>query len=489
MIARVSRQTPLEAGTAFPAARLEPDAIGVAQDTVIGMASSAPAATVGLSLAALAVATAYGSAPVLILTAIPMLVIANAYRRCNLWRANCGATFEWVGRSINPYLGFLTGWLMIAAYIIGTVAEVLLLGPSVLAVFGSGSTSRWAYVGIGCAMGLIMLVIAVVGIRITARVQLSMALVEYLILIGLAIAGLAFVLGHHRGTVPVTRGWFSLGGIAGKGDAVAGFLVAVFVYGGWDGTLYVNEEVRHRRVNPGRAAIIAVALLAVIYTLSQVGFQGVISPARLAAAAQNGTALVTIASALGGGFWAKMMALAIALSVIATTGTGIVLSARIVYGMASNRVLPGFLARVSPRWHTPVASSVIVGLLIIALSAVYFLVTSVQNAFTDVIDVTGLLFSVFYILTALAAMTYYRRRIISGAWDFISIGLLPLGAAAFLGWIGVKSLIAAPPTQRWSVVGIVAAGVILMLFARLVLRSPFFHLQRESESGSPAPSR
>jgi hypothetical protein len=44
-----------------PAAKLEPDAIGVAQDTVIGMASSAPAASVGLTLAALAAATAYGS--------------------------------------------------------------------------------------------------------------------------------------------------------------------------------------------------------------------------------------------------------------------------------------------------------------------------------------------------------------------------------------------------------------------------------------------
>jgi hypothetical protein len=31
--------------TAGPASRLEPDAIGVVQDTVIGMASSAPAAT------------------------------------------------------------------------------------------------------------------------------------------------------------------------------------------------------------------------------------------------------------------------------------------------------------------------------------------------------------------------------------------------------------------------------------------------------------
>ena len=248
------------------------------------MASSAPAATVGLTFAGLAATTAYGGGPILLLTAIPMLIIANAYRRCNLWNANCGASFEWVGRAINPYLGFLTGWLMIAAYIIGTVAEVLILGPSVLAVFGSSSTNKWAFVGIGVAMGLIMLVIAIIGIKITARVQVSMAMVEYLILIGLAIAGLVWVLSHHPGSVPITKGWFSLSGIDGKGDAVAGFLVAVFVYGGWDGTLYVNEEVKHRRVNPGRAAILAVALLAIIYTLAQVGFQGVLSPSKLQAA-------------------------------------------------------------------------------------------------------------------------------------------------------------------------------------------------------------
>jgi amino acid transporter len=466
--------------TAPAPAGLEPNAIGVAQDTVIGMASSAPAATVGLSLAALAAATAYGAGPVLLLTAIPMLIIANAYRRCNVWNANCGASFEWVGRAINPYLGFLTGWLMIAAYIIGTVAEVLLLGPSVLAVFGSSSNNTWAYVGIGVAMGLIMLVIAIVGIKITARVQVSMALVEYLILIGLAIAGVVWVLGHHPGSVTFSKGWLSLSGIDGKGSAVAGFLVAVFVYGGWDGTLYVNEEVKHRRVNPGRAAIMAVALLAIIYTLAQVGFQGVVSPAKLQAASANGTALVYVANALGGGFWAKAMALSIALSVIATTGTGIVLSSRIVYGMASYRALPEFLSHVSRRWATPVAASVIVAVLIIGLSAIYFLATSVQNAFYDVINVTGLLFSIFYIMTALAAMAYYRRRVFSSVRDFLIVGLLPLAAAGFLGWILVKSLLAAPSTQIWSIVGIVVAGLLLMLAARLVLRSPFFQIRRES---------
>ena len=68
----------------LPVARLQPDAIGVAQDTVIGMASSAPGASIGLTLAALATATAYSSGPVLVLTAVPMLVIANAYRRLNM---------------------------------------------------------------------------------------------------------------------------------------------------------------------------------------------------------------------------------------------------------------------------------------------------------------------------------------------------------------------------------------------------------------------
>jgi amino acid transporter len=466
------------AGDLAPTARLEPDAIGVAQDTVIGMASSAPAASVGLTLAALAAATAYGTGPILILTAIPMLIIANAYRRLNVWNANSGASFEWVGRAINPYLGFLTGWLMIAAYIIATVSGVEVLGPSVLAVAGSSTSSTWANIGIASAVTIVMLIIAVVGIRITAQSQVAMAAVEYVILIGFAIAGLIAVLNHHAGTFAMTKDWLSPAGIGGKGDAVAGFLIAVFIFTGWDGTLYVNEEVRHRRVNPGRAAIMAVALLTVIYTLTMVGLQGVVSPAKLQA--NSTSALVYVAQALGGGGWAKVMALALALSVIATTGTGIVLTARIVYGMASYRTLPDFLANVSRRFSTPVAASIVVGLVMLALSWVYLLTTSVQGAFNDVVAVAGLLFAVFYILTALATVVYYRRRVLRSAWDALVLGILPIAAAGFLVWILAKSLQAAPAAQVWSFIGVVVAGVVLLLVARFGLRSTFFQIPRES---------
>ena len=62
--------------------------MGAAQNTVTVMASSAPAGTMAATLA-----SAYGSGPVLILTALPMLVIANPYRRLNLRSA-----FGWLVR-------------------------------------------------------------------------------------------------------------------------------------------------------------------------------------------------------------------------------------------------------------------------------------------------------------------------------------------------------------------------------------------------------
>ena len=458
---------------------LEPDAIGVTEDTVIGMAASAPAASIGLTIAILAAATAYGSGPIIILTAIPMLIIANSYRRLNMWNANCGASFEWVGRAINPYLGFQTGWLMVAAYILGTISGVEVLAPTVLAAFGSSSSSTWGNIGVDTALGLIMLAIAIIGIKITARTQIGMALIEYAILIGFGIAGLIFVASHGHGSYHITRGWLSPTGVGGAGSPAAGFLIAVFMFTGWDGAIYVNEETTRRHTNPGKAVMIAVVLLAVIYTLATVGLQGVVSPAKLQANAAS--ALVYVAQALGGGGWGKVMALSVALSAIASTGAGIVITARIVYGMAGQRVLPAFLGTVNRRFSTPAAASLVVGVFIIAITWVYLLATSVQTAFTDVVDATGLLFSAFYILTALATIAYYRRRIMARPWDLVWLGVLPLAAAGFLGWIIVKSMLQAPASQNWSILGIVLVGVVLMFVARFGLRSPFFGIRRESE--------
>jgi amino acid transporter len=470
--------TAIPAATQVLPARLEPDAIGAAQDTIIGMGNSAPTVAIGLTLAGLAAASAYGGGPVIILCGIPMLIIANAYRRLNLWSANCGASFEWVGRAINPYLGFMAGWLMIAGSLVAAVAGVVVLAPSVLAVFGDSALSTWPNIFISTAVIVVLLVIAVAGIRLTARTQVAMGLIEYVILVGFSAWGLWAVLHHHPGTFPITRGWFSLSGIGGKGDLATGLLLAVFMIAGWDATVYVNEEVRHRRHNPGRAAVIAVAILIVMYAFCQIGLQGVVSPAKLQA--NSSSVLVYIADALGGAGWAKVMAFALALSVIASTGVSIVILARMIYGMASRRVLPAILGNVSTRFATPAVASIVIGVILIAVTWAYLLSNSIANAFTAVISVSGVLYASFYLLTALSAVAYYRRRIFSNVWDAVLVGIMPVAAAGFLVWIVVRSVQNQPASQRWSLLGIVALGVILMLAARFILRSPFFHIRRES---------
>jgi amino acid transporter len=464
---------------AAPAPRLEPDAISVAQDTFIGAALVGPSVSVALTLAALAAATAYAGPAVLALTAIPMIVIANTYRRLNLWNANCGASFEWVGRAISPYLGFMTGWLMAAGTLIGTLSPVVVLAPSILAVFGQSTTSKVSNVAIATGISVIMLIIAVVGIRLSARTQVAIGVIEYAILVVLAVWGLSWVLGHRVGTFSVTASWFSLHGIGGKGSLAAGFLITVFMYSGWDGTVYVNEEVRHRSRNPGRAAIAAVAITGALFVLAQTGMQGVVPPAKLQ---QNSAAgLVYIGTVLGGSSGGRAAAIALALSVVAATGAGILLTARILYGMASRRVLPSLLGKVSGRFKTPVAATLLSGLVLIVLAWFYLLSTSIASAFSDVINITGLLYASFYVLTALAAIVYYRRRIISDAKELLTLGILPIGAITFLVWVIVKTVTAAPKVQNESLAGVLLIGLVLMLVARFGMKSTFFQVLRESD--------
>ena len=435
----------------------------------------------GLVLAGLAAATACVSCRPWCCARSAMLVIANSYRRLNLWNANCGASFEWVGRTINPYLGFFTGWLMLAANLIGSIAAAIVLGPSVLAIFGDNANAKWPNIFIATAVIVVMFVIGVLGIRPTAAVQVVLAVIEYGILIGFSIWGLVAVLNHHPGTYPITHEWFTTTGVGGKGSLAAGLLIAVFLFAGWDGTIYVNEEVKHRRVNPGRAAVFAVAILAVLYILAQVGLQGVVLPPQLAN--NSSSALTYVAEALGGSGWAKVMALALALSVSSSVGLGIVVLSRITYGMAGRRVLPPVLGQVNRRFSTPAIATVTIGLVTIAATWAYLLSGPVSNLFTQLINVTGLLFAAYYILTALATIAYYRRRLISHPWDGLMAGILPLAAAGFLGWIMFRSLQLAPAEQRWSMIGIVAAGLLLMLVVRFTLRP------RTSRSRGRAPAR
>ena len=195
--------------------------------------------------------------------------------------------------------------------------------------------------------------------------------------------------------------------------------------------------------------------------------------------AHVGTAMIYVAQAIGGGTWAKIMALAIALSVVGATGTGIVIVSRLVYGMSTRDVLPRSLSNVSPRFNTPVLASMIAGILIIAVITVDLTAAGLGNIFSDVVGVTGLLFTIFYVMTGLAMMVYYRSRIFAGVVDFLTIGLLPAASIVLLGWVFAKTITQVPVGEVYTVLGVLGTGIVVMILERVLRNPEFFRIERE----------
>jgi amino acid transporter len=454
-------------------------AISLLQNVVTSVASSAPGQSSAVTIAALIAASSYAGGFAILVTTLPMLAIAFAYHRLNLWQQSCGASYVWVGRSISPYLGFMVGWIMLAGYGLGTVSDILPIGPSVLSLFGLNASSQWGEAITVAVLGGAITVLAVIGITVAARFQVAMAAIEYAVL--LVFAGIAFYvvfIEHRAGTVHPSWQWLSPSGVGGHGSLIAGMLIAVYLFTGWDTALYLNEETEKPERNPGLSAMISVAVLAAFYFVLVVCLQGVASEAQISN--NSASALTYIASRLVSSPWDKFMALAIVLSVLGTTQAFLMSAARISYAMGADRVLPSVFGKISRKHHTPAFATVLFGGLTIGVTWLYVFSSSVSGAFNTVVSTVGVIFAVFYAVTGIATAWFYRRLAGRGVRKALIIAVLPLAGAGVLLYIAARSVQQFPASTRWVLVVIVGIGLVLLAFARLVQRASFFFMGRHT---------
>jgi amino acid transporter len=457
--------------------RLQPNVVNLAQSVVIGVATSAPGQSTAVALAGMVAVAAYATGPAIILSMVPMLAIALCYQRLNLWDQNCGGPYVWVARAIGPYVGFLVGWSMLVGFVLGSVSNILPLGPTMLSLVGLDTSGTVGNVLTATIFGLAVVTISAIGIKATARFQVCLAAIEYIIL--LAFSGIAFwavFVQHRAGTVRPNLSWLHLSGTGGRGSLAGAMLIAIFLFTGWDATIYINEETIHKRTNPGKAAIISVAILGPVFAWLFVSFQGVVSASRLQAHATD--ALPYIAQVLVGNGWAKLMILAVVLSVLGTTQATIVSTSRVTYSMGTDRLLPRAFAKVHPRFRTPIFATIFWGIVMVAIADLYVMSSSLANAFNTVVNAESIAFTVFYVLTALATTWYYRALLKKSLTDVALVGVFPLGGAAVLIWVLGKSIPALGPSARWTVAGVAILGVVLMALGAWVFRSPFFRIRR-----------
>jgi amino acid transporter len=458
---------------------LQAGAVSLGQSIVFSVASSAPGQATAVTIAALVAATAYSGGVAILITTLPMLAIAFAYHRLNMWTRDCGGSYMWVGRAINPYVGFLVGWVMLTGYLLGTVADILPIGPAVLSFIGMAPDHVAGSLLTVAVAGSLIIVTAVVGVQVTARFQVIIASIEYVILLTFCGIGIYRVyLEHAPGTVRPSWEWLSIHGVGGQGSLVAGMLITVYLFTGWDSALYLNEETERPERNPGLSALLSVAILGVFYALLVFSLQGAAPADQLAE--HGGDALTFLAAQLVGDGWGKFMALAVILSVLGTTQAFLVSAARISYSMGSDRVLPPVFGRLNKRFRTPTFATVAFGLFMIAATCLYVLSSSISGAFDVVVSITGVLFALFYAATGIATAVFYRRLARRSFKDMVVTVALPLAGAAVLAWVAVRSALEFDVSALVSMLAVFVLGILMLLAAAFGYRSEFFRLRRET---------
>jgi hypothetical protein len=129
-----------------------------------------------------------------------------------------------------------------------------------------------------------------------------------------------------------------------------------------------------------------------------------------------------------------------------------------------------------------VLATIIPGVAFLVVTWVYLLVGSVGAAFGALVAGTGILFASYYILTGLALIAYFRRRIFSDPVGAVVLGVLPLAAVVFLGWIIERAMAANAANVNWTIAGIVGVGIVLMVVVRRTRDGArYFATQREAQ--------
>ena len=460
---------------------LKTGALGYLSNLVIGIASTAPGYSIAATLGFVTAVVGMGvHAPaVMIISFIPMLLIAASYYYMNKADPDCGTTFTWVTRAMGPRLGWLSGWTLVMADIVVMAALAYIAGTYTFLLFGlDGLANSLLAVSIAAVVWIVVMTwICWVGIELSARTQFFLLAMEVFALALFSIVALVKVYSGDAGpdSIHPALSWLSPFSIPGGSTAlVEGVLLGVFIYWGWDTGVAVNEESENPTEGPGRAAVMSTLWLVLIYVIVAVAAQAWNGPAFLSANSDD--ILSALGSQVFGSPLDKLLIIAVLTSASASTQTTILPAARGTLAMARFGSAPKKLGEIHPRYLTPGFSTILMG--VVSLIWTLFIINVSTSVLSDSITGLGFLIAFYYGITGFACAIFYRHELLKSAKNFIMVGVAPVLGGLMLTYIFIKAFIDnKSPSSAYSGgflgvgaavaigVGLILLGVVVMIFA------------------------
>ncbi|MER5766547.1 APC family permease [Streptomyces sp. NPDC001985] len=392
-----------------------------------------------------------------------------------------GSVYNWAKSMGGPHTGWLGGWMMLTATMV-TLAAVALAYQITLPQIddwfqfvgdGTGTSDAAANaVLLGSVLILFSTLVNAFGVKLMARINSAGVFIELIAAVALIVLLAASITRGPVETLTETQGLGGDHSIGYFGAFLTASLASAYVMYGFDTASSLGEESHNPSRNAPRAilrALVASFLIGGLILLFALMAVPDLASEELTTGGLQYVVLETLGSTVGEiVLWCVVVAITVC--VLAVHAAGI----RLMFAMARDNNLPAgsLLARVSPRFRTPVAPAVVIGLVGVAILVINI---NQPQIFSVITSIAIIMIYLAYLLVTVPMLIQRLRGTWKPAEGAFSLGRfgLPVNIVAVV-WGAAMSLNLAWPRAevynatgeqhwylRWGAflfIGIVAAG-------------------------------
>jgi amino acid transporter len=361
-----------------------------------------------------------------------------------------GGPYVWVRAGVGPRAASMTAWLYWINLVYWTPSLLLVFAATFDSIFlGTGSLALQT--AIAFVLTWVTVLIGVVRLRISKWIPNLGALVKAAIFLGLGILGFASL---ASGRPPANEATFQA--LVPRWDGTIAYLpVLVFNVLGFELMSSAGEEMRNPQRDVPRAILLAGALVSVLYGLGALGILLAVPLERLSVVTGTWDALDVLGKELGSGAEWVVLALGVGFlyACVANIVTWSLGANRVAAAAARDGLLPRFLGRLHPRFHTPHVVFLWMGIIASALLVGNALLAgSTANVFWMLFKLQGVSFLLSY---AFVFPAFVRLRYRAAAKERpyrVPGGMRAAWLLAALSWVfvmaGVVLFFAESPTSE-----------------------------------------
>ncbi|MGH9351779.1 MAG: APC family permease [Terriglobia bacterium] len=384
---------------------------------------------------------------------LAMMITAFSYDRMAAIYPSAGSAYTYVGKGLNPYLGFLVGWAMILDYLMQPLLNTIWIAVAIHTRY----IPKMPYAVAALLVAGLMTLLNLRGVRSSARSNKILLACMCVVIVAFLYLGIHYL--FHA------QGWGGLFSTKPFYDPKAfnshriwmATSFAALTYIGFDGVTTLSEDVE----NPKRNVLLATVLVCL--------FTGVISGLEVYLGQRIWpnwhtftnleTAFMDVCHRVGGLPLYEAMGAILILAGFGSGLTGTLGVARLLFGMGRDEVLPkrvfGYL---NPKTNTPTYNILIIGALAFTGAIVLGFIGNAYEHAGELINFgaffafMGVNFSVFWQFS-IVLRAGRKRRILGDA-------ILPLFGFVFCGLIWWNlSILAKIVGGAWFVIGVIYIAV------------------------------